>query len=85
MMVIKLDMCYSHSIPPATQIFDSLYFLDIIFDCISNQFVLPENNDGIMSSSNECHKLSRTLAYNVSKYANEQGYRDHNKSYKKHQ
>lgn len=71
LMVIELDMYYS--IPPATQILDSLNFFDMIFDCNSNQFVLPEDNDGIMSSSNERHKLSRTLACNVSEYIDELG------------
>lgn len=51
-------------IPPATQMFDSLYFFGRNFDCNSNQLVLAVDNDGIMSSSNEHHKLSLTLAWN---------------------
>lgn len=82
-MIIKVDMYYS--IPPATQILDSLNFFDIIFDCNSNQFVLPEDNDGIMSSSNDRHKLSRTLACNISEYINQLGKRDNCISYKNHQ
>lgn len=82
-MIIKVDMYYS--IPPATQILDSLNFFDIIFDCNSNQFVLPEDNDGIMSSSNDRHKLSRTLACNISEDINQLGKRDNCISHKNHQ
>lgn len=48
-------------IPPATQIFDRLCFFEISFDCNSNQLVLAAVNDGIMSSSRECHKASLVL------------------------
>lgn len=49
-------------IPPATQTFDRVCVFEISFDCNSNQLVLAAVNDGIMSSSKECHKPSLVLA-----------------------
>lgn len=57
----KLQMKFYH-IPPATQTFDLLCFLETSFDCNSNQLALAIENDGIISSSKECHKPSLVLA-----------------------
>lgn len=50
-------------IPPDTQTFESLAFVGSSVDCTCSQLVLTlVNNDGNMSSSKDCHKLSLTLA-----------------------